>query len=33
MPVVVGPEAACGADAGLDFVDDEEDVVLRTQRA
>lgn len=27
VPVLVGPEFAGGADAGLDFVDDEEDVV------
>ncbi|KZL84320.1 hypothetical protein CI238_13243, partial [Colletotrichum incanum] len=28
VPVLVGPELAGGADAGLDLVDDEEDVVL-----
>lgn len=28
VPVLVGPEPAGGADAGLDLVDDEEDVVL-----
>lgn len=33
VPVVVGPELARGADARLDLVDDEEDVVLACQGA
>ena len=33
VPVVVRPEGAGGADAGLDFVDDEEDVVFLGQSA
>ena len=31
VPVLMGPELAGGADAGLDLVDDEEDVVLGGQ--
>lgn len=33
VPVLVGPELASGADAGLDLVDDEEDIVLCGQLA
>ena len=33
IPMLMGPEGTCGADAGLDLVDDQQDVVAARESA